>query len=87
MLRPRREKERPSNTFFTKFVFYFGLLMTSIYVMLGLFLIFADKDQLNLAIPDNIKVILGGVLILYGIIRFVRVWQTNSKKKRRKHDE
>lgn len=85
MLRPKRE--RPTNTFFTKFVFYFGLIMTLIYVGLGLFLIFADKDQLNLSIPDNIKVILGGVLILYGIIRFIRVWQANTKKKRRSRYE
>lgn len=87
MIRPRKEREKPTNTFFTKFVFYFGLLMTLIYVMLGLFLIFADKDQLNLAIPENIKVILGGVLILYGIIRFIRVWQANSKNGRKKYDE
>lgn len=87
MLRPKKERERPGNTFFTKFVFYFGLLMTLIYVMLGIFLIFADKEQLNLAIPENIKIILGGVLILYGIIRFIRVWQTNSKNKRKKFDE
>lgn len=85
MIRPKREK--PSNTFFTKFVFYFGLLMTLIYVVLGLFLIFADTTRLNLSIPDNIRMVLGGVLILYGIIRFVRVWQTNSKSKRRSRYE
>ena len=80
MLRP--QKEKPSNTFFRKFVMYFSMIMTLIYVMLGVFLIFADKEQLHLDIPDNIKIVLGGVLILYGLIRFVRVYQQNTKNKR-----
>lgn len=85
MLKPKREK--PNNTFFRKFVMYFSMIMTLIYVMLGVFLIFADERLLNLSIPDNIKIVLGGVLILYGLIRFVRVYQQNTKDKKINRNE
>lgn len=77
MLRPR--KEEPSVTFYSKFVHYFSLLMTLIYVALGLFMIFADAEQYNLSISQNTKLVLGGTFILYGIVRFVRVLQSKSK--------
>jgi hypothetical protein len=80
MIRPQRQK--PSTNAFAKFVRIFGLLMTTLYIGLGLFIIFADKQMLNLNIPDNYRVILGGILILYGTVRFIRVYQTNSKRKR-----
>ena len=85
MLRPKREKK--NNSFFRKFVMYFSMLMTLIYVALGVFLIFADEELLNLCIPDNVKIILGGVLILYGLIRFVRVYQQNQKINRNRNEE
>ncbi len=86
MFRPKREK--PNNLFFRKFVMYFSLVMTLIYVMLGVFLIFADEGMMNLSIPNNIKIVLGGVLILYGAIRFVRVYQQSTKdNKINKHEE
>lgn len=85
MLRPKREKQ--NNSFFRKFVMYFSMLMTLIYVALGVFLIFADEELLNLSIPDNVKIILGGVLILYGLIRFVRVYQQNQKINRNRNEE
>lgn len=84
MLRPQRQK--PTNSF-AKFVRIFGLLMTTLYIGLGLFIIFADKQMLNLNIPENYRVILGGILILYGIVRFIRVYQTNSKRNRDRHEE
>jgi uncharacterized membrane protein len=85
MLRPK--KERPDNLFFRKFVMYFSLIMTLIYVMLGVFLIFSDPEQLNLTIPDNIRIVLGGILILYGAIRFVRVYQQIRKVKNPRKNE
>ncbi|TXK36643.1 hypothetical protein FVR03_17375 [Pontibacter qinzhouensis] len=82
MLPPRRERPQPKG--FHKVVFYFTLIMTLIYIAAGFFLIFADVRQYNLGLPENMKIILGGVLILYGIIRFVRVYQKNSQKR---HDK
>lgn len=85
MFRPKREKQ--NNSFFRKFVMYFSMIMTLIYVALGIFLIFADEGLLNLSIPDNVKIVLGGVLILYGAIRFVRVYQQNAKNKRNSNED
>ncbi|WP_299825748.1 hypothetical protein [uncultured Pontibacter sp.] len=69
-----------------KFVRIFGLLMTLLYVGLGIFLIAIDKDQLNLNISDEVRLVLGGILILYGAARFIRVYQL-SKKSRNNRDE
>ncbi|MFT2009192.1 hypothetical protein ACMA1I_10995 [Pontibacter sp. 13R65] len=82
MLQPR--KERPQSSMFQKVVFYFTLVMTLIYIGAGLFLIFADTRKFNLDLPENMKFILGGALILYGIVRFVRVYQKSSQ---RRHDK
>ncbi len=77
MQNPRREKQAP---FLRKFVYYFSMLMTLIYVGLGIFIIFADEEQMNLDIPQNIKYLLGGILILYGVVRFVRAYKQKSKQ-------
>ncbi|MBX0334031.1 hypothetical protein K3G39_12360 [Pontibacter sp. HSC-14F20] len=82
MLRPRGENEKPSVTFFNQFARYFGMLMTLVYVALGLFMIFMDEEQYNLNMSDTARTIFGGVLILYGLIRFVRAYQVNSKSRR-----
>lgn len=77
MQNPRKEKQPPM---LRKFVFYFSLIMTLIYVGLGIFLIFADEEMMNLDIPASMRYLLGGILIIYGIVRFVRAYQQNSKK-------
>ena len=77
MQNPRREKQEP---FLRKFVYYFSMLMTLVYVGLGIFIIFADEQQMNLDIPQSMKYLLGGILILYGVVRFVRAYQQKSKK-------
>ncbi|MBF8965372.1 hypothetical protein I0P70_19140 [Pontibacter sp. FD36] len=82
MLRPRREDEKPSVTFFNKFARYFGMLMTLVYVALGLFIIFMDEEQYNLDMSQTARTIFGGTLILYGLIRLVRAYQVNSKSRR-----
>ena len=79
MLRPQREKK--SGTLAQKFVRIFSLLMTLLYVGLGLFLILIDKEKLNLNISNEVRFVLGGILILYGAARFVRVYQVNKKSK------
>lgn len=85
MLRPRKDK--PSGNSFPKFVRMFSLLMTLLYVALGLFIIFADARQLNLDLPQNIKLILGGIMILYGAVRFVRVYKRSSQTDNNRYDD
>lgn len=81
MLRPQREK--PNANFFTKFVRIFGLLMTTLYIVLGVFIMFVDEQTMRLNMSSEFRYVLGGVLILYGIIRFIKVYQANTKKDRR----
>ena len=85
MIRPR--KERPTKNGFAKFVKMFGLLMTVIYIGLGLFILLADAETMNLNMSKDFKYVLGGILILYGIIRFVKVYQTITKKESRRYEE
>jgi hypothetical protein len=80
MIRPKRERENISTTF-SKVVRYFSMLMTLVYAAAGLFIIFADERRLNLDMPDTAKNILGGTLILYGIVRFVRTYQQQKQQK------
>ena len=85
MIRPQRQK--PSANNFSKIVNIFGMLMTVLYIGLGLLFIFVDAETMNLNMSKNLKYILGGVLILYGLIRFVKVYQTITKKERRRYEE
>jgi cytochrome c biogenesis protein CcdA len=85
MIRPQRQK--PSANNFSKFVNIFGMLMTFLYIGLGLLLIFVDAETMNLNMSKDLKYILGGVLILYGLIRFVKVYQNITKKERRRYEE
>ncbi|QCR24302.1 hypothetical protein C1N53_19365 [Pontibacter sp. SGAir0037] len=85
MERPTR-KRRPTNVY-GKIALAFGVLMTAVYLGLGLFIIFSDSTQINLNIPQNIKILLGGTFILYGIVRFVRVYQNNSKSKQNRNND
>lgn len=87
MLRPRRDAEKPSVTFFNKFARYFGMLMTLVYVAVGLFIIFMDAEQYNLDMSETARRIFGGTLILYGIVRFIRAYQVTSKSKRDRNDD
>lgn len=82
----RRKQDNSPVNIFNKFAKWFALLMTLLYVGLGLFLLLADEKKLNIAVPHTVKIILGGILILYGIVRFIRVYQNDSKRKRRYED-
>jgi prolipoprotein diacylglyceryltransferase len=85
MLRPKREKK--SGNMAQKFVRIFSLLMTLLYVGLGLFLVTIDKEKLNLNISNEVRFVLGGILILYGVARFVRVYQLNKKSKTNRNED
>lgn len=84
MLKPQRERSNTNAV--QKFARIFGLLMTLLYVGLGIFILAVDKEQLNLDISDEVRYVLGGILILYGAARFVRIYQI-SKRSRNNRDE
>lgn len=86
MLRPKRDNRKPSANFYNKFARIFGLLMTLVYVALGLFIIFAG-DNLNLSISVEVRYFLGAILILYGIVRFIRVYQTSSRNRNNRYED
>lgn len=86
MLRPNRDDKKPPVTFYNKFARIFGLVMTLVYVALGLFIIFAG-DNLNLSIGVEVRYFLGGILILYGIVRFIRVYQTSSRNRNNRDED
>lgn len=77
MLRPKGEKDNPQLNFFTRFARIFTMLMTLVYIGLGFLIIFA-ADTLRLSISNEIRYALGGILILYGVVRFVRAYQRNK---------
>ncbi|WP_439880490.1 hypothetical protein ACSX1A_15190 [Pontibacter sp. MBLB2868] len=85
MLRPRRENETGNAV--QKFVRIFTLLMTLLYVALGVFLIFIDNSQLNLNLSKEVRMVLGGILILYGAARFIRVYQLNKRSKNNENEK
>lgn len=65
---------------YTKFLRFFTLVMTLLYPALGLFLIFSSKEQVRL--DPTMKLILGIVLLVYGIFRFMRVYKQYFKSPR-----
>jgi predicted membrane channel-forming protein YqfA (hemolysin III family) len=87
MLRPKRDEEKPSVNFFNKFARYFGMLMTLVYVALGLFIMFMDDELYNLDMSQTARMLFGGTLILYGVVRFVRAYQINNKSKRNRYND
>lgn len=85
MLRPQRPNS--SRNPVQRFVRIFTLLMTLLYVALGLFLIFIDYTNLNLDLSNEVRYVLGGILILYGIARFIRVYQLNKRSNNKTNEE
>lgn len=61
--------------------------MTVLYIVLGVFIIFVDAETMNLNMSKDFKIVLGGVLILYGVIRFIKVYQGITKKESRRYEE
>jgi hypothetical protein len=84
MFEPNRDSRRPENAY-TKFVKYFSLAMSLLYPALGLFLIFSSPEQIRL--DPKLKIGLGIVLLIYGVLRFVRTYQSHFKNRDRFRDE
>jgi hypothetical protein len=57
---------------------YFSLFMAVVYIGLGIFLFFASPETLSLS--PTVQRALGGVFVLYGLIRLVRTYQQHFKK-------
>ena len=73
-------EERLDNHKQQSLVRYFTLLMSLIYVGLGVYLWFATEGALTLG--DTPRRLLAAVFIFYGIIRFVRTYRQHFKKTR-----
>lgn len=58
---------------------YFLLVMAIVYFGLGVYLCLAPVTAINL--PLSVRRLLGGVFIVYGIIRFVRVYRQYFQKR------
>ena len=84
MLKPKRDSNSTQSTY-SKFARIFALLMTLLYIGLGIFIMFA-ADRLRIDIPEAMKYMLGGILILYGVVRFVRVYNSNRPNRNRYED-
>lgn len=63
---------------------YFFLIMTLVYIALGVYLWLVPVEALNLA-PSTQK-ILGGVFVFYGILRFVRTYRQYFPSPSSDHD-
>lgn len=61
------------NTFFSKFMLLFAILMIAVYLFLGFSLIFM---KVFTYMPKEIRTILGAVFVLYGIFRLVKVYSS-----------
>lgn len=59
-----------------KFAYYFGILMVIAYAGTGIYLILGTINS----IPKNTKVILGIILVIYSLIRFLRLFKQVSNK-------
>ncbi len=56
-----------------RFLLFIGMLFFLAYLALGLFVIFDKRLPFNL--PDNYRLFLGIVLIVYAFLRFIRLLQ------------
>ena len=70
----------PKETSAQKFLKYFSLLMTLLYPAFGLYLLLSSPEQI--AVQPRVKIILGVMLILYGIYRFYRTYMRYFKENR-----
>jgi cytochrome bd-type quinol oxidase subunit 2 len=80
----RRTEKRTRKTF-RNFAKFFSIGMGLIYLGFGIFIIFSDPNQINL--DQTFKTILGGILILYGCLRFIRAYHQHTKEKQQKYEE
>jgi len=84
MFQPRDPRHEPQGAF-AKFTKYFSLVMTLVYPAIGVFIFFSSDEQVRL--DPTVKKILGAVLVIYGVIRAVRVYQQHFKAQNRFRDK
>ncbi|MFQ3574966.1 MAG: hypothetical protein SNJ77_00870 [Cytophagales bacterium] len=58
-----------------KFVAYFGLFVSILYVLMGAYVLAFGQNQFK----DNIRFLIGGLLIAYGIFRLYRLQKSWPK--------
>ena len=62
-----------------RFLFVFGLLFFVLYLGLGIMFIFWKDMPLDM--DYNVRVLFGGLLIVYGVFRFYRLWNKQNQDK------
>jgi len=82
--RPTTEERLSSQTSPKSLMRYFFLVMTLTYIGLGIYFWLAPLPALNLSLSN--RRILGGILVFYGIIRFVRTYQQYFRSSVSQHD-
>jgi hypothetical protein len=63
-----------------KFLKYFNLFMTLVYPAFGAYILLSSPDQI--ALDKTTKIILGIILICYGVFRFFRTYNRYFRKDR-----
>lgn len=81
----QRKSEKRTRKTFRGFAKFFSIGMGLIYFGFGFFIIFSNPAQLGL--DRTFKIILGGILILYGFLRFFRAYQQHTKDKQSRYEE
>ena len=82
--RPTTEERLSSRSSSPGFMRYFLLVMTLVYIALGVYLWLSPPPALQLSIAN--RRILGGIFVFYGIIRFVRTYQQHFRNANPHHD-
>lgn len=73
-----------------RLVRYFVLVMALVYVGLGIWLLYSSAGPAGdgfVQMGPTARRVLGGVLVGYGLLRFVRSYLANFRKKSTAHDE
>ncbi len=60
-------------SWFGKFMLYFGIIIASVFIGLGIFLLFTNT--FNYWGDKNMRIVLGLFLTMYGLFRFIKVYQ------------
>lgn len=76
----RDPNQRPAEPSSHKFLRYFNLFMTLVYPAFGIYIMLSGPDQISL--DARTKIILGAILVFYGIFRFFRTYNRYFRKDR-----
>ncbi|RNI28615.1 hypothetical protein EFB08_08220 [Rufibacter latericius] len=81
----RRPQHSQQKSTYENVMKYVSLLMVLLYFGFGLYVLFSSEKQIPF--PRDYKYIFGGLLLFYGLIRFVRAYQQYFKKTRRNEED